>query len=261
MMDQVTAVILTWNEAPNIGRTLAALSWVRDIVVVDSLSDDATASIVRAIPGARLFERRFDTHQRQWTFALEETSIATDWVLALDADYLVPETLAREIAELCPGPGLGGYRARFNYCIEGRRLRGAVYPPVTVLFRRAGAKYVQDGHTQRIDIPGHIETLRTPIDHDDRKPLQRWMQSQIGYMKLEAEKLASTPASRMTLPDRLRKMIVVAPLAMLFYCLFVRGNILDGKAGLYYAMQRTVAEAILSLFLLDRLVRKAGDAR
>jgi len=38
MLEQITPLILTWNEASNIGRTLEQLRWARDIVVVDSLA-------------------------------------------------------------------------------------------------------------------------------------------------------------------------------------------------------------------------------
>lgn len=50
LFDQITPVILTYNEAPNIERALEQLRWARDIVVVDSFSNDATLeSISRAI--------------------------------------------------------------------------------------------------------------------------------------------------------------------------------------------------------------------
>jgi len=39
----------------------------------------------------------------------------------------------------------------------------------------------------------------------------------------------------------------------------VRGGILDGRAGLFYALQRATAEAILSLYLIERRL-KGGDA-
>jgi hypothetical protein len=71
-------------------------------------------------------------------------------------------------------------------------------------------------------------------------------------MQLEVDKLDNTPASELALIDRLRQWIFVAPPAMFFYCLIGRGGILDGKAGLYYAMQRAVAEMILSLTILER---------
>ena len=69
-------------------------------------------------------------------------------------------------------------------------------------------------------------------------------------MRLEADKLLAMPMSQLGAADRLRRLVVFAPAAMLLYCLFVRGNILDGRAGMYYALQRATAEAILSMFLL-----------
>ena len=80
-------------------------------------------------------------------------------------------------------------------------------------------------------------------------------------MRLEAEKLATTPSSSLGIVDRIRRWIVVAPPVMFLHCLFVRGGILDGWAGLYYALQRAAAELILSLSLAERFVigrRPAG---
>ena len=34
-------------------------------------------------------ERRFTTHAEQWNFGLEDTGITTEWVLALDADFVL----------------------------------------------------------------------------------------------------------------------------------------------------------------------------
>ena len=138
-------------------------------------------------------------------------------------------------------------------------LRGAAYPPVTVLFRRAGARYEQDGHTQRIRVEGRVSPLTATIAHDDRKPLAHWVAAQVRYMRLEAEKLDATPASALGILDRIRRLIVIAPPAMFVYCYLVRGGILDGRAGLHYALQRATAETILSLYLLER--RLPGRAR
>jgi hypothetical protein len=44
---------------------------------------------------------------------------------------------------------------------------------------------------------------------------------------------------------------VFAPLAVLFYCLIYKRGILDGWPGLYYAFQRTLAELLLSLYLIE----------
>jgi glycosyltransferase involved in cell wall biosynthesis len=254
MLEQITPLILTLNEAPNIARTLARLSWARDIVVVDSGSTDATRAILAQHANVRVFERKFTSHAEQWNFALGHTQIATDWVLALDADFVLSSELVEELGGLRPAPEVGGYRAAFTYCIDGKPLRGAAYPPVTVLYRRAAAHYAQDGHTQRVQVAGRLEALRAPIFHDDRKPLAQWLAAQGRYMRLEARKLNQARVAELGWADLLRKLIVVAPAAMFLYCLFLRGGILDGRAGLFYALQRTVAEAILSLYLLQARV-------
>jgi glycosyltransferase involved in cell wall biosynthesis len=252
MLSRITPIILTYNESPNIGRTLDSLKWAQDIVVVDSGSTDGTTEVVARHPQARLFERPFTTHAEQWNFALTQTKITTEWVLALDADYQVPAELTQEIATLTPDTGTAGYRARFQYCIDGRPLRGAAYPPVVVLFRRAAAVYVQDGHTQRVQLQGRVLPLSASIRHDDRKPIEQWLAAQVRYMRLEAEKLRCSPMASLNLADRLRRLVVFAPVAMAFYCLVVRGGVLDGRAGLLYALQRTTAETILSLYLLAK---------
>jgi glycosyltransferase involved in cell wall biosynthesis len=250
MLTQITPLILTRNEAANVPNTLPRLAWAREVVVVDSLSDDGTPELLSAFPNVRVVRRPFDSHAAQWNFGLLETGISTPWVLALDADYqLTPEGLA-ELAALTPADDVAGYRARFRYCVNGRPLRCGAYPPVVVLYRRQAAHYVQDGHTQRVEVAGRIADLHTPLLHDDRKPLRAWIASQQRYARLEMTKLRETPASRLAFADRVRRLRVVAPLAMLAYCLFVRGAVLDGRAGLLYACERAFAELLLSLNLL-----------
>jgi glycosyltransferase involved in cell wall biosynthesis len=246
MLDQITPLILTYNEAPNIARSLGALSWAGDIVVVDSFSDDDTVAIAKSIPHVRVFQRAFDCHRNQWEFGLKETGITTPWVLALDADYVLSDKVVAELTDLMPDAQTAGYRANFVYCIKGRKLRSGIYPPVTVLYRRQAATYVQDGHTQRVALNGAIEDLRAPIFHDDRKSLKHWFNSQVKYTELEAQKLRAADPAQLDLADRLRRWRFVVPPVMLVYCLIVRGGILDGWAGFYYAFQRAMAELMLS---------------
>ena len=258
MRAKITPLILTFDEAPNIERTLARLGWAKDIVVVDSASTDGTREILARFPSVRVFEHKFTTHADKWNFGLKQTGIRSAWVLALDADYVLSDDLVEELGRLDPDTSVAGFQARFKYCVHGTPLRGGAYPPVTVLYRLSNSCYVQDGHTQRLLTVGKIGRLKSPIFHDDRKPLARWFDSQVRNMRLEADKLLSVAFWDLGLADRLRRMIVVAPLAMLFFCLVVRGNILDGWPGIFYALQRTTAEAMLSLFLLQRKLDRRG---
>jgi glycosyltransferase involved in cell wall biosynthesis len=251
-LSRITVLILTYDERPNIYRTLKALEWAKRIVIVDSGSHDGTLETIKCFANAEIFYRGFDDHAAQWNYGLAETSITTDWVLALDADYIVPAELVEELKRLEPPADVAGYRAQFLYCIDGRALRSSVYPPVTVLYRRDGARYLQDGHTQRISVNGKVENFEMKIRHDDRKPFRRWFESQKRYMRIESRKLVSTPFDRLDRADRLRKIPAVAPVAMLGYCLFAKGLALEGIAGFTYAFQRTIAEIVLSYYVVKR---------
>ncbi len=251
MLEQITPLVLTYNEAPNIGRVLDRLAWAGRVVVVDSYSDDATEMIAKTYPNVAWIQRAFDCHANQWNFGLREAGIDTEWVLALDADFVLSDEFVREVGALAPGPQTAGYRAKFRYCIEGVPLRGSAYPPVTLLYRRDRATYWQDGHTQRINVDGAVDTLTATVLHDDRKSLERWFRAQIRYMRIESGMLLDAPISSLSAADRIRRLVFFAPPAMLAYCLFFKGALLDGRRGLLYACQRAIAETILSLFILE----------
>jgi len=259
-LEQVTPLILTYNESPNIGRALEQLRWALDIVVVDSFSNDNTDSIVQSFSQVRLFQRTFDSHERQWNYGLSETDIRSEWVLALDADYILTPEFIDELEQLTPASSTDGYSAKFVYCIYGRRLHASAYPPVTVLYRRTSAHYSQDGHTQRVIVKGAVQPLHAYILHDDRKDLGQWLWSQDRYGRLEAKKLTGSDEQQRGAADRIRSMRVVAPFFILFYCLFIKRAVLDGWPGVYYAFQRMLAELVLSLHLIEDRIRKRSHS-
>lgn len=251
MLEHITPVILTYNEAPNIGRTLERLGWAREIVVVDSFSDDETLTIAEKFPQVRIFQRKFDAVAHQLNFGCHEMGITSEWILALDADYFLTDEFTEELKALSPDSDVGGYRSHFIYSVFGRPLRTSIYPPVTVLFRRSRGFYYQDGHTYRLRVEGEVLNLRSKIVHDDRKPLGRWVQYQNYLASLEAEKLMQVGTNGLDWVDRIRKMRIVAPFGMLVYSLFIKGLLLDGWRGIFYSLQRTYAELLLSLKLIE----------
>lgn len=252
VLADITPVILTFNEAPNIGRNLERLGWARDVVVVDSGSTDETEMIARRFANVRWFTRRFDTHAQQWNFAVGETGVASNWVLRLDADYMLEPELRDEIAALVPASDLAAYEIAFTYCIDGRKLRGSLYPPLPILFRRGEVRIVQDGHTEKFRPTGRVEPLAGRMLHDDRKSFERWFASQKRYQAQEAAKLMSKPWRDLGWPDRIRRTRIFGAPAVAVHCLFVKGLLFDGAAGLRYTAQRVMADLLLSLQLLRR---------
>src|SRR6266536_1732919 len=147
VLRQITPVLLTYNEEQNIARTLSCLTWAKHIVVVHSGSTDQTLRILATFPNVRVFNRVFDTHASQWRFAVEETQIATDWILRLDADYQVSGPLVAELARLDPQSSMDAYRIGFDYAIFSRKLPCSLYPPNTILLRQGRFAVRDRGHT------------------------------------------------------------------------------------------------------------------
>jgi glycosyltransferase involved in cell wall biosynthesis len=249
-------VLLTFNEAPNIGRALDKLTWARDVVVVDSGSTDQTLDILARYPNVRRFDRPFDSHHAQWRFATQETGIATDWLLRLDADYQTPPALVAEIAALDPGAPYNAYEAAFDYAMFGRKLVASLYPPKPILLRRGRFSIGDAGHTEGWRVEAPVGRLRARIVHDDRKAMAQWVTAQARYMRRELDKPAQPEGARFA--DWLRRHPPLAPVAALIYALLVKRLFLSGGAGVAYALQRATAEAIYSLLYLERRLGSDG---
>jgi glycosyltransferase involved in cell wall biosynthesis len=250
MLSSITPLILTFNEASNVGRTLEKLAWARQIIIVDSYSTDETKEIAAKFANVIFVPRQFDNHAAQWNFGLDQ--VDGDWVLALDADYVVTDEVRSEIATLSSDSPMSAYFAPFRYCINGRPLRGTLYPPHAVLFRKSRCRYAQDGHTQVLSIEGPTQSLHAFLLHDDRKPLNSWLDAQRRYARLEADKLTQTFHRTLSRADRLRQQIWPAVPAVFFYTLIAKRCLFDGWPGWFYTLQRTYFELLLSLELLDR---------
>lgn len=251
MLDSITPVILTMNEEPNVRRLLEGVAWAKQVVVVDSGSTDATLSILAEYPRVRVFHRAFDSHGGQWRYAVEETGIDSDWVLRLDADYLVTAELRDELAALAPPADVDAYRIRFGYAMYGHGLLASLYPANTVLFRRGRGHAYDKGHTEGWRIDGKVDELKGRIVHDDRKPMTGWVGSQVRYMTRELPHMEQSGG----LKAWLRKHPPLMPVAMFLYTLFGKGLIFNGRAGMFYALQRLLAETVLALLVLEKRLK------
>src|SRR6516165_4872508 len=93
-LPRLSAIVITKNEAANIGDCLESLGFCDERIVVDCGSSDDTATIAQG-KGARVVFRAWDGFGPQKNFAL---SLAQgDWVLSLDADECVPPDLGAAI--------------------------------------------------------------------------------------------------------------------------------------------------------------------
>jgi glycosyltransferase involved in cell wall biosynthesis len=250
----VTALVITYNEIDNIGRTLDRLTWASRILVIDSGSTDGTLDAVARYPQVEVLHRAFDSFAEQCNFGLDQ--VRTEWVLSLDADYELSDAGEAEFRAMAPSDDVQGYRARFIYRIWGKPLRGTLYPPRTVLYRTRAGRYANEGHGHRLQLAGRVEALEQPIYHDDRKPLSRWLDSQRRYTRAEAIHLLEAPREALSRNDRIRLTGWMAPLLVLPNVLLAKGCLFDGRTGWFYALQRLLAEVMVALELLDRRLQR-----
>ena len=253
LADTITPMLITFNEAANLGRVLPKLAWARRILVIDSGSTDETLSMIAAYPQAEVINRPFDSFAEQCNFGLSH--IRSDWVLSLDADYELSDELVAELHALPDDPAVSGYRARFIYRVYGRPLRSTLYPPRAVLYRPGKAAYRDEGHGHRVGIDGTVRHLDGAIYHDDRKSLERWFSSQKKYAALEAEHLLNAAEAKLSRVDRIRRKGWPAPLLVFVYVLFVKRALFDGWPGWFYALQRLLAEVMIALEIVERRLR------
>src|SRR5258707_657814 len=118
----LTVVIPTLNEGWQIGEAMEALRWADEVIVADGGSTDDTASVARR-RGARVIDVRGQTIAGQRNAAIAVAG--NEWVLALDADERVTDTLWHELAAVLAAPAHPAYRIRRqNFYLGQERRRG-----------------------------------------------------------------------------------------------------------------------------------------
>lgn len=105
---------ITLNEEERLPESLEKVKdWADEIIVVDSGSTDRTCELAEAA-GARVVYREWEGFASQKAYAA--SLCANDWVLDLDADEVLSDTLVRNIKQLFSkpiSPDVAGYRMRW----------------------------------------------------------------------------------------------------------------------------------------------------
>jgi glycosyltransferase involved in cell wall biosynthesis len=134
---QISATIISFNEAEKIGRCIASLLPVVDeIIVLDSGSTDATLSIASSL-GAKCSYHAFDGHIQQKNRAAALAQYA--WILSLDADECLSLELQQSILNVKKGAvSADAYRMNRLNNFAGQWIKhGGWYPDKKVrLFKK-----------------------------------------------------------------------------------------------------------------------------
>jgi len=254
----LSAIVMTRNEEANLARCLRSLEGIDEVFVVDSASEDATASIANTY-GAQVVQ--FDWNGRypkkkQWS--LENLPFSHDWVLFLDADEELSAELREELGALFTRePAHAGYFVGYNYVFLGRVLRHGHRVYKLILFDRSRGRFPQlpdleavnanevEPHYQP-DIAGTTGVLSARAVHNDHDSLFHYFDRHNRYSDWEAivrlngalpRKGEPQPAFRRALKIVFAR-LPLKGLAAFLHCYLLSLGFLDGRAGLHYALAR-----------------------
>ncbi len=284
---QVTVVVLTYNEEANLPACLESLRGLDcEVFVVDSGSTDRTWEIAEAY-GARVVEHPFETHARQWRWALDHLPLKTEWVLGLDADQRLTPELREELGRLFEGgdralQGVDGFYVKRRQVFRGRWIRhGGYYPKYLLkLFRRDKVRLDDlDLVDHHFYVEGVTRTLRGDLIEENLKEndLAFWLAKHIRYARLLAEEEFrrraqgngwtvrprpwGTPDERTAFLKHLwgRMPLYVRPFLYFVYRYFFRLGFLDGKEGFIFHFLQGFWFRLLVDIYLDELGRSKSQ--
>jgi glycosyltransferase involved in cell wall biosynthesis len=190
---RLSAVVITHNEERDVGRTLDALAFADEIVVVDSHSTDRTVEVCTA-RGARVVSHPFRGFGPQKRFAVGLA--AHDWVLCVDADEVVTPELAQAIRALLAGeaePACGAYRVAFRSVFMGRPMVHGARETHVRLFDRRRAGWDDAPVHESVVVQGEVGTLPGLVLHETARDVSEAIHKLDHYTTRAADERRGRP--------------------------------------------------------------------
>lgn len=246
----LSVIVITRNEAHNIGACLASADFADEWIVVDSGSTDETVALARAA-GAEVVERPdWQGFGVQKNRALELAR--GEWVLSLDADERVTPALRTEIVAAMADGTADGYELTTVTAFYGLPVKYSEYYPNTTavrLFKRGTARFTDALVHENIRMAAtRTARLKAPLQHLSYEDPAAYLRKINQYAALSAQMLYQRGKR-----GSLRSAIGHAVVAFLKSYLTRRG-FLDGRAGLMVAIfaAESTYHKYFQLMLLDR---------
>lgn len=276
----VSVLILTYNEEANLPACLESVAWCDDVVVLDSYSQDKTAAIAEAA-GVRFFQRDFDNYAGQRSYGINEINYKYPWVLMVDADEVVSDGLVSEINNVLASVDdeVCLFRMRRKDYFLGKWIRfSSGYPTWFGRLMRIGRVRIERAVNEEYHTDGRIGLLREHLIHYPfNKGFQAWLEKHNRYSTMEAEAIMSgassagtrnrlawlfhhDPSLRRKAVKRIFYRLPARPLLMFISLYFIRGGLLEGRAGFTYCMLRAWYEYMINCKVREIKRRRRGLA-
>lgn len=186
--EKITALIITYNEIGYIEKCLESVSFVDEIIVVDSYSTDGTYEYLLEHPKVKVIQNPFENFTAQKSFALKQAK--NDWVLFLDADEVVPTSLKDEILNTVASQNdvvAYWFYRQFMFQNEKLRYSGWQTDKNYRLFRKSKAKFSDRRIVhETLDVDGKSGILTEKLIHFCYKNYEDYKSKMLSYGRLKA---------------------------------------------------------------------------
>jgi glycosyltransferase involved in cell wall biosynthesis len=178
----VSVAMIVCNEEKNLERTLEALAWADELVLVDSGSTDATAEIAQRFGAQFTVHRDFRGHGEQKNVAIDRCT--SEWIFLVDADEVPAPELRAEIQRTLENPQYDAYWVpRRNLFLNRWMRHGGLYPDRKLRLFRQGAARLEEGVGPHAT-PQHTGPkgkLRHPLLHYAYPDFQQYLEHMNRY--------------------------------------------------------------------------------
>jgi len=161
----VSVYVLTTNNRRTIERCLKSLFWAKELIVLDSFSQDGTYEICKQYTD-KIYRRNWTGHRDQYQYAADLTT--QDWIMFVDADEEIPPELSDEVRMELDGRAkeFDGYFVYRRTYYLGRWIRyGGWYPDGEIrLYRKEKGRW-EGGLHAKLVVDGKIGVLKNQYLH------------------------------------------------------------------------------------------------
>jgi len=223
-LSEISVIITTFNEEPNIEVCLDRLDGFGEIVIVDSFSGDGTLDIARRYP-AVVYVRPYESAARQKNWALQR--VRHRWVLILDADEVMTDELRREIESFDESNGVHGFWIRRASHYLGGPIRHCGWQRDKVLrfFDRTAGSYDEAEVHEEVKLQGSTSIFHGKLEHFPYRRIEQHLDKIESYSTRGAREFVRRGGKFPVF-----HMIVRPPLRMMRMYL-MQGGFLDGRRG------------------------------
>jgi glycosyltransferase involved in cell wall biosynthesis len=227
---KVTGLVLTLNGAKYLDDCLKSLDFCDELLVVDSGSADATTDIA-GVRGARVLTNPWPGPKKQFEFAFSH--ITTPWVVSLDQDEILSDTLRTSIIEALQAPGDASafLCPRTSFYFDRFLRHSGWYPDLLPrVFRLADTAVHVSGPHYGFETSGKTRRLNGDIIHYPYEDLKQHVDKINYYTQIAADEMFR---------DGKRTGVAASlghGLARFFKIFILKRGFLDGKAGFVLAV-------------------------